>query len=65
MFCQCGGTGKGIKSKVGGELDIFLSKHCSHTCVIYVLLNVQSLLSFSTYSGYYIVAIGGYSINGY
>jgi hypothetical protein len=22
MVCQCGGTGKGIKSKVGGELDL-------------------------------------------
>jgi hypothetical protein len=21
MVCQCGGTGKGIKSKVGGELE--------------------------------------------
>jgi hypothetical protein len=22
MVCQCGGTGKGIKSKVGGELEL-------------------------------------------
>jgi hypothetical protein len=24
MVCQCGGTGKGIKSKVGGELELSL-----------------------------------------
>jgi hypothetical protein len=32
MVCQCGGTGKGIKSKVGGELDISLQAFCTYLC---------------------------------
>jgi hypothetical protein len=32
MFCQCGGTGKGIKSKVGGELDISLQALFTYLC---------------------------------
>ncbi len=36
MVCQCGGTWKGIKSKVGGELDISLQ--ALFTCVFYVLV---------------------------
>ncbi len=32
MFCQCGGTGKGIKSKVGGELGISLQALFTYLC---------------------------------
>ncbi len=32
MVCQCGGTGKGIKSKVGGELDISLQPMFTYLC---------------------------------
>jgi hypothetical protein len=32
MFCQCGGTGKGIKNKVGGELDISLQALFTYLC---------------------------------
>jgi hypothetical protein len=40
MVCQCGGTGKGIKSKVGGELELSLQALFTYLCD----LNVQSLL---------------------
>jgi len=43
MVCQCNGTWKGIKSKAGGSWTSH-SKHCSHTCVSYVLVIAQSLL---------------------
>jgi hypothetical protein len=32
MVCQCGGIGKGIKSKVGGELDISLQALFTYLC---------------------------------
>jgi hypothetical protein len=32
MVCQCGGTGKGIKSKVGGELKISLQALFTYLC---------------------------------
>jgi len=32
MVCQCGGTGKGIKSKVGGELEISLQALFTYLC---------------------------------
>jgi hypothetical protein len=32
MVCQCGGTEKGIKSKVGGELDISLQALFTYLC---------------------------------
>jgi hypothetical protein len=32
MVCQCGGTGKGIKSKVGGELELFLQALFTYLC---------------------------------
>jgi hypothetical protein len=32
MVCQCGGTGKGIKSKVGGELDLSLQALFTYLC---------------------------------
>ncbi len=32
MFCQYGGTGKGIKSKVGGELEISLQALFTYLC---------------------------------
>ncbi len=51
MVCQCGGTGKGIKSKVGGELDIslqalftYLCDLCAFECAISLLI----LLFFNT-----------------
>ncbi len=53
MVCQCGGTGKGIKSKVGGELDIslqalftYLCDLCAFDCVISPLI----LLFFNTWN---------------
>jgi hypothetical protein len=45
MVCQCGGTGKGIKSKVGRELDIslqalftYLCDLCAFDCAISALI---------------------------
>jgi hypothetical protein len=45
MVCQCGGTGKGIKSKVGGELDnslqalfTYLCDLCAFECAISPLI---------------------------
>jgi len=38
MVCQCSGTWKGIKSKVGGELDISLQALFAYLCVFYVLV---------------------------
>jgi hypothetical protein len=32
MVCQCGGTGKGIKSKVGGELELSLQAFFTYLC---------------------------------
>ncbi len=32
MVCQCGGTGKGIKSKVGGELKLSLQALFTYLC---------------------------------
>jgi len=40
MVCQCVGTGKGMKNKVGGELEISLQALFTYLCD----LNVQSLL---------------------
>jgi hypothetical protein len=34
MVCQCGGTGKGIKSKVGGELLLSLQALFTYLCDI-------------------------------
>jgi hypothetical protein len=51
MVCQCGGTGKGIKSKVGGELEnslqalfTYLCDLCAFECAISLLI-----LLFSTF----------------
>jgi hypothetical protein len=45
MVCQCGGTGKGIKSKVGGELEhslqalfTYLCDLCAFECAISPLI---------------------------
>jgi len=38
MVCQCSGTWKGIKSKVGGELDTSLQALFAYLCVFYVLV---------------------------
>ncbi len=35
MVCQCGGIGKGIKSKVGGELDISLQALFTYLCDLF------------------------------
>jgi hypothetical protein len=43
MLCQCGGTGKGIKSKVGGELELPLQALFTYLCDLW-FLNEQSLL---------------------
>jgi hypothetical protein len=32
MVCQCGGTGNGIKSKVGGELELTLQALFTYLC---------------------------------
>jgi hypothetical protein len=36
MVCQCGGTGKGIKSKVGGELELSLQALFTYLCDLWV-----------------------------
>jgi hypothetical protein len=45
MVCQCGGTGKGIKSKVGGEVEnslqalfTYLCDLCAFECAISPLI---------------------------
>jgi hypothetical protein len=45
MVCQCGGTWKGIKSKVGGELDISLQALFAYLCVFYVLVIALIVIS--------------------
>jgi len=52
MLCQCGGTGKGIKSKVGGELELslqalltYLCDLCAFKCAISPLIfNISPLI---------------------
>ncbi len=55
MVCQCGGTGKGIKSKVGGELELclqalftYLCDLCAFKCAISSLIFNISPLIFNT-----------------
>jgi len=52
MVCQCGGTWKGIKSKVGGEFDIslqalftYLCDLCAFECAISPLILLFSTTS--------------------
>jgi hypothetical protein len=52
MVCQCDGTGKGIKSKVGGELELslqalftYLCDLCAFKCAISPLIfNISPLI---------------------
>jgi len=45
MVCQCRGTWKGIKSKVGGELDISLQALFAYLCVFNVLVIALIVIS--------------------
>ncbi len=47
MVCQCGGTGKGIKSKVGGELELSLQALFTYLCDLCVLKCAISPLIFN------------------
>jgi hypothetical protein len=49
MVCQCGGTGKGIKSKVGGELDLSLQALFTYLCDLYAFECAISPLIFNTF----------------
>jgi hypothetical protein len=58
MVCQCGGTGKGIKSKVGGELEhslqalfTYLCDLCALKCAISPLIFNISPLIFNSIEG--------------
>jgi hypothetical protein len=52
MVCQCSGIGKGIKSKVGGELELslqalftYLCDLCAFKCAISPLIfNISPLI---------------------
>ncbi len=48
MVCQCGGTGKGIKSKVVGELDLSLQALFTYLCDLCAFECAISPLIFNT-----------------
>jgi hypothetical protein len=54
MVCQCGGTGKGIKSKVGGELELSLQALFTYLCDLCAFECAISPLIFNTFFIFYV-----------